>query len=302
MSLAKLVRASVVVVAGFLASSCGGLFEVSYNVLNEDSVQALGAADPKLCSIIQITNKVRTAIDRNGDSVVDTNDSREIPLLRVRASYKIFNSENQSLHVAAVAQNADPVPYGGGVELRVEFDENNHPELLKFPYYKADILIQGDIRDDGVDSLGEVSTIYTLNVEKGEGRCGSTYAYTAWNRARDAMERGQEPGAQGPVPSTSAVAVSTGPVTPPPEQPGFNVELPYESGLSISGRKLIALQLKETRHKSAKRAREQGFPKIQHEFNMKQELQVRIKGKVGRKITVNVDFDDTKEDKRDISV
>ena len=35
---------------------------------------------------------------------------------------------------------------------------------------------------------------------------------------------------------------------------------------------------------------------------MKQELQVRIKGQVGRKITVNVDFDDTKDDKRDISV
>jgi hypothetical protein len=80
------------------------------------------------------------------------------------------------------------------------------------------------------------------------------------------------------------------------------VDLPYESGLSISGRKLIAIKLKETRRKSAKRAQELGVSQIQRDFEMQQELQVRIKGKVGRKITVNVDFDDTKEDKRDISV
>src|SRR6185503_13069675 len=36
--------------------------------------------------------------------------------------------------------------------------------------------------------------------------------------------------------------------------------------------------------------------------DMHQELQVKIKGQVGRKIAVNVDFDDTKDDKRDISV
>lgn len=84
--------------------------------------------------------------------------------------------------------------------------------------------------------------------------------------------------------------------------PGFTVDLPYESGLSISGRKLIALKLQQTRRKSAKRAEELGVPQSQSDVEMKQELQVRIKGQVGRKITVNVDFDDTKDDKRDISV
>ncbi|HRY30234.1 MAG TPA: hypothetical protein P5079_09395, partial [Elusimicrobiota bacterium] len=123
-----------------------------------------------------------------------------------------------------------------------------------------------------------------------------------WNKARDAIDRGEEPGAAPKKKEKEAVAVSTAPVTPPPEEPGLSVELPYESGLSISGRKLIALKLKETRYKSAKRAQELNVNKVQREFEMKQELQVRIKGKVGRKITVNVDFDDTKEDKRDISV
>ncbi len=120
-----------------------------------------------------------------------------------------------------------------------------------------------------------------------------------WNRAREAVEKGRDPGEEAPPP---AAAVSPEPVQPPVPEPGFAVELPYESGLSISGRKLIALKLKETRRKSAKRAKELGVQQKQRDFEMKQELQVRIKGKVGRKITVNVDFDDTKEDKRDISV
>jgi hypothetical protein len=89
---------------------------------------------------------------------------------------------------------------------------------------------------------------------------------------------------------------------PPPETPGINVNLPYESGLSISGRKLIALRLSQTRRKSAKRSDDLGVAQNTNDMEMRQELQVRIKGKVGRKITVNVDFDDTKEDKRDISV
>jgi hypothetical protein len=125
-----------------------------------------------------------------------------------------------------------------------------------------------------------------------------------WNQAREAVEQGVEPGRKVPVDS---VAVSTGPRRLPPGErpegaPGIAVDLPYESGLAISGRKLIALKLKETRRKSAKRAQELNVQKIQRDFEMRQELQVRIKGKVGRKITVNVDFDDTKEDKRDISV
>ncbi len=124
-----------------------------------------------------------------------------------------------------------------------------------------------------------------------------------WNRARNYIDKGEKPG-EPPKEKSSLVKFSTTTAKPPSEEEAgiINVELPYESGLNISGRKLISLRLQETRRKSAKRAEELGVPKVEHTFDMKQELQVRIKGKVGRKITVNVDFDDTKEDKRDISV
>ncbi|HOW27888.1 MAG TPA: hypothetical protein PK876_05255 [Elusimicrobiota bacterium] len=119
-----------------------------------------------------------------------------------------------------------------------------------------------------------------------------------WNAARDAIEKGLKPGEE----EAPSVFVSTEAIPPPEEEAGFEVELPYESGLVISGRKLIALKLKETRYLSAKKPKELGVKRVQRDLEMQQELQVRIKGKVGRKITVNVDFDDTKEDKRDISV
>ncbi|MBI4396349.1 MAG: hypothetical protein HY548_04580, partial [Elusimicrobia bacterium] len=122
-----------------------------------------------------------------------------------------------------------------------------------------------------------------------------------WNRARETIEKGEEPGEE-PPPSEKAKEEPPAPSVPPPPEPGISVDLPYESGLSISGRKLISIKLQEKRLKSAKRAKELGQKQIQHDFEMKQELQVRIKGKVGRKIAVNVDFDDTRDDKRDISV
>ncbi len=115
-----------------------------------------------------------------------------------------------------------------------------------------------------------------------------------WNQARESIEREEHP-----FPEASAPTL---PDTPKNETSGINVDLPYDSGLSISGRKLIALRLSQTRRKSAKRSEDLGLDQNTNDMEMRQELQVRIKGKVGRKITVNVDFDDTKEDKRDISV
>ncbi|MHB9154917.1 MAG: hypothetical protein ACYC5N_04390, partial [Endomicrobiales bacterium] len=83
-----------------------------------------------------------------------------------------------------------------------------------------------------------------------------------------------------------------------PLPPGIAVDLPYESQLSISGRKLIGVAFKSTMYDKP-----DGLNRVNSgSFDMNQELQVRIKGKVGRKIGVNVDFDDTREDKRDISV
>jgi hypothetical protein len=125
-----------------------------------------------------------------------------------------------------------------------------------------------------------------------------------WNESRDAVDAGRQPGAPAPGGSTTT-AVSSGPAAglPAAEPAGLiNVDLPYESGLSIAGRKLISVKMQETRRKSAEKARQQGLPQQQRDFEMKQEMQVKIKGKVGRKIAVNVDFDDTKDDKKDISV
>lgn len=91
------------------------------------------------------------------------------------------------------------------------------------------------------------------------------------------------------------VVVSTAPAISPPPQKEIGFELPYESRLSISGRKFIGLKFAYNHFSNKDK-------KSGQEFDMNQELQVRIKGKVGRKVDVNVNFDDTTENKRDISV
>ena len=118
------------------------------------------------------------------------------------------------------------------------------------------------------------------------------YSGKGWLSMRNRIEEGKSAEAAG-------VAVSTAPRPAPPPLPhGLSVELPYESQLSISGRKTIGVSWKTTLYDK---------PEVQKRvntsvFDMNQELQVRIKGRVGRKINVNVDFDDTTADKRDISV
>lgn len=90
--------------------------------------------------------------------------------------------------------------------------------------------------------------------------------------------------------------------TPPPPPPGLAVELPYEAAIAISGRKLISLNLKMTQYLNPDAAKAKNITPSRTDVEMAQELQVRIKGQVGRKISVNIDFDDTVADKRDISV
>lgn len=83
--------------------------------------------------------------------------------------------------------------------------------------------------------------------------------------------------------------------------------LPPNSSLSISGRKKIDIGYTEviplntspggsdTRSPSITSGLTKGF-------NLEQELQVRLEGKVGDKITVDVDYDDTQEEQRKISI
>ncbi len=88
----------------------------------------------------------------------------------------------------------------------------------------------------------------------------------------------------------------------PPELKGIELALPGKAELNISGKKTIDMKLSKVKYFKGEDQRT--FTPETEAFNIDvdQALQVRIKGKVGRKINVNVDYDDTKEDKRDISV
>lgn len=123
-----------------------------------------------------------------------------------------------------------------------------------------------------------------------------------WNEMRRLIETGQP--LFSPLPSE--IAVSTNPVgrraPDVPPAPGFNVTLPYESRLSVSGRKTIGMTYRSTSFTNGGFATTQGVPTSQSNFELQQTLQVRINGQIGRKVTVNVDFDDTKQDKKDISI
>lgn len=121
-----------------------------------------------------------------------------------------------------------------------------------------------------------------------------------WNRMRRVFEGEDEPATVSA--SSAAVVVSTSTATPPKPPPGLiSVDLPYESSLSITGRKVIKLEIENT-HITAERAAELGSKQDTQSFNMEQELQARIQGTVARKTTINVNFDDTKENVKDFSV
>ena len=75
-------------------------------------------------------------------------------------------------------------------------------------------------------------------------------------------------------------------------------KIPFDSTLVLSGRKLIGVNYSGTiydNEESGKRANSS-------DFSMEQELQMKIKGTVGDRLELNVDFDDTQEDKKDIYI
>ncbi len=122
-----------------------------------------------------------------------------------------------------------------------------------------------------------------------------SYSQDAWNAAREAVESGRYRGTA--AARRAEVEISTeAPLAPEPQ-----VEF-KESGtaLSVTGRKVIALNYsgKKFLNKQTTTTRAQSLSL----FEITQQMQVRMQGKVGEKITVNVDYDDTKQDKQDISV
>ncbi len=122
-----------------------------------------------------------------------------------------------------------------------------------------------------------------------------SYSADSWNSAREAVETGRFQRAE--LAPLAEVQVSTDiPLSPEPQ-----VEF-KESGtsLSVTGRKVISLNYSGKKflnpQTTVTRAKSLSL------FEITQQMQVRMQGKVGQKISVNVDYDDTKQDKQDISV
>ncbi len=164
--------------------------------------------------------------------------------------------------------------------------------LLKKPI--EDLL--PDLQEDDTSQAIEQAT---LNLEPYEDLHNER---ERWNEMRSLIESGQP--LFSPLPSEIAVSTSPigrlAPAIPPP--PGFTVQMPYESRLTVSGRKTIGMIFRSTQFSNPSYATTQGVPSGQNSFELQQSLQVRINGQIGRKVTVNVDFDDTKTDKKDISI
>ena len=142
--------------------------------------------------------------------------------------------------------------------------------------------------------------------DPGEVRAGMTpiqYDPDRYERVREQIDRGEEPGRE-PAPGTDSLGLSgedlvlstAAPKPPPPE-----VELPtYGTSLSVTGRKLIGFSFSEKRFIGPQTTT--GRPQTTNLIEINQQLQLRMQGKVGPKITVNVDYDDTKPNQQDISV
>lgn len=75
-------------------------------------------------------------------------------------------------------------------------------------------------------------------------------------------------------------------------------KMPFDSKLQLSGRKLIGVNYSGTIYDNE----ESGKRSNSSDFSMEQELQMKIKGSVGDRLELNVDFDDTQEDKKDIYI
>jgi hypothetical protein len=173
-----------VLAMAFFMAACGAEESAPYN-LNLDSV-AQSSLDPSLCSLIYIKNMVRSVITshNNGDTPIQGR-SRNVKFLPPTIHYKIFNSATQSVHVEKTTTSPSALEYEGTVEFRVEFDPEANPGALQLPYYKAEVTMVPDFSDDGyVEDKNPPK--YATSSENGEGRCGSTYYYTAWSPINDA--------------------------------------------------------------------------------------------------------------------
>jgi hypothetical protein len=134
-----------------------------------------------------------------------------------------------------------------------------------------------------------------------------SYSQEEWNGMRNEKEQGifieeEELLAPSKVEEVEKLKLKEEEAVPAAPE-GIGIILPFESRLSISGQKRISMKYGKVFYKDEKNRTTTGTPPgVTEGFDMDQELQVKIKGQVGRKISVNVDYDDTVENKRDISV
>jgi len=127
------------------------------------------------------------------------------------------------------------------------------------------------------------------------------YSPDAWNKMREDVEYGILPREEIELPPPPSGLYEVAGATGAPLPPRPELELPtYGTTLSITGRKLIGFSYTEKRFLREQRIT--GRPKSTNLIDITQQLQLRMQGKVGPKITVNVDYDDTKVNKQDISV
>ena len=125
------------------------------------------------------------------------------------------------------------------------------------------------------------------------------YSQQRWNETRKAIETGTLP-AEGPEEAPKVEPVSA---EAPPAATELSPELEvpsYGTSLSVTGRKTISFNFNGKRFLNNQQNITR--PQSTNFFDIQQQLQIRMQGKVGEKISVNVDYDDTKPNKQDISI
>ncbi len=127
------------------------------------------------------------------------------------------------------------------------------------------------------------------------------YDASRFRQVREQVDRNEEPGSdrasQDALLVNEDVFLSTAAPKPPPPE----IELPaYGTSLSVTGRKVIGFNFSEKRFLQSQKTT--GRVQTTNLIEINQQLQLRMQGKVGPKITVNVDYDDTKLNQQDIAV
>ena len=179
--------------------------------------------------------------------------------------------------------------------------EENGPGIsISMPYAKPFLLIDRADPTHLFEQQASTTTETKSFLDFQLGLKPFQYSQQKYNAVRDKIEQGIEPGEdhRNEDLGTPFIGVSstTAPLPPPPE-----LELPtYGTSLSVTGRKVIGFQFQEKRFLYDQSST--GRPQTTNLITIDQQLQLRMQGKVGPKITVNVDYDDTKVNHQDISV